>query len=153
MKKILLSLIVLLGCISSSDARVKIEKPNPDFDVKIARCEYTSGTLYIDLVMTSYGAEIKRTFVGPSERNSVTMAYDDEGNRYSKITMGEPGGAMKSWFNFTLPKDIPVKLRVEIDGVDEVASKLKLLQLGLEIYGSMGVADKPIKIYNLEWAK
>ncbi len=160
MKKIHLAVIAIIMTVFSANAQVKIESPHPDLDVKITRCAYTSGTVIIDLVITNFGIEDEICFMTVKPGNhSATFMYDDEGNSYSandtEILFGTPNKQLKGgWVRNSFPQDIPIKYRVQFDGINSNASKFTLVKIGLSSNGPLSLnVDKPLIIRNLEWVK
>lgn len=159
MKKIFLAAIVALITVFGANAQVKIQSPHPDLDVKVTRCAYASGTVVIDMVITNFGTEEKISFLGSSS-NAATTAYDDEGNQYtqnnSKISVGLVSQGLTTYCqDIILPQDVPLKFRMQITKVSDVATKFPIVKLVAESSrGVMGLSrDKPIVIRNLEWVK
>lgn len=156
MKKLFLAVAALMVTVFSAEAQVRLESPHPDFEVKITRCAYASGTVIIDMVMTNYGNE---DAIKLGDRD--IFAYDDEGNSYNvdnmKILYGPPNKPLEAsryGIEFRLPQDIPLKYRVQLEGVSTNASRFSLLTLGFTSNGILALShEKPLKIRNLEWAK
>lgn len=161
MKKILLSAIAVFCAVISANAQVKIETPHPDLDIQLKRCAYASGTVVIDLVITNYGIEEKISFCNSAYTNKsdTIMAYDDEGNIYSRsvsdISIGVTNeGLSNRTTEVIMPQDIPIKFRIQLTKISAEASKLALLKLPLISKGAMALsADKPVQFRNLEWVK
>ncbi|MFR9540011.1 MAG: hypothetical protein SNI49_07620 [Rikenellaceae bacterium] len=156
MKKLLLAAVAVLVTTFSANAQVKIESPHPDLDIKITRCAYASGTVVIDMVLTNFGADTNF-----DARGSFVSAYDDEGNAYTndnmKIKLGLTSQPMAGSKNFVLPQDVPLKFRLQLEGISANASKFALVKFPPHYGGSdnnMGLdTKKPIAIRNLEWVK
>ncbi|MFR9651527.1 MAG: hypothetical protein SNG35_05840 [Rikenellaceae bacterium] len=139
-----------------ASAQVKIESPHPDFDLKITRCAYSSGTVVIDMLVTNFGAddELRLNY-------GDVFAFDDEGNSYDgsnmKILCGVPNKALASGWSAQdqkIPQDIPLKYRVQLEGISANASKFSLLSIGFFSNSALSLkSEKPVKIRNLEWAK
>ncbi len=133
----------------------RIVSPHPDLEIQIKSCDYSKGTVELDLVLTNKGAEETVTFYGT---NAGSAAYDNEANQYakgsSKITTGPTGGKVSNTTKIVLPRNIPVKYRVEIDKVSTTASSFKLLKLYVSSTGRMSLSKtEPIEIYNISWGK
>lgn len=133
----------------------KIVSPHPDLNIQVKSCEYSKGTVELDLILTNNGAEEIVTFYGT---NAGSIAYDNEANQYSKgrtkITSGPTGGKISTTSKIILPRNVPVKYRVEINKVDKLATSFKLLKLYVSSNGRMSLSKSdPIEIYNVSWAK
>lgn len=155
MKKIFLAAVVAMIAVFSANAQVKIESPHPDLDVEITRCAYSSGTVVVDMVVTNFGKDEMVRF-----RGSLigAIAYDDDGNQYDKsnstISVGLTSSKLlANTADVTLPQDVPLKFRVEIQDVSSNATKLMMLKIPLVSQGAMGLKGKSLVIRNLEWAK
>lgn len=157
MKRVVFSVLAILMAVMSASAQVKIESPHPDLDIQVKRCAMASGTVVIDLLVTNYGDEEVVTFLG--SYNNRSTAYDDEGNKYANEE-----SSIKVWFsgesltfrhhNVVLPREVPIKARIQVDKVSPQASKFLLLKFGVESKGAMALnVSKPIQIRNLQWSK
>lgn len=153
MKKLLFCAFVLLLAVGAT-AQVRIESPHPDLKIKITCCAYASGTVIIDMVLTNMGAEELVYFYADGR----TTAFDDEGNQYPSgnydISLGLANKALANVAQVTLPKEVPLKFRVQIDKVDANASSLSLVKISVDSHGAMSLKQsKPIVIRNLEFEK
>ncbi len=140
---------------SSQANQLKIVSPHPDLNIQVKSCEYSKSTVELDLILTNNGAEETVTFYGT---NAGSTAYDNEANQYSKgsskITSGPTGGKISTTSKIVLPRNVPVKYRVEIDKVDKSATSFKLLKLYVSSNGRMSLSkNDPIEIYNVSWGK
>ncbi len=157
MKKLFLAVIAAMITAFSANAQVKIESPHPDLEVKISRCSVAGGKVVIDMVLTNYGSDANLCAI-----NSHVTAYDDEGNTYDRkntsIVLGPTSHELKVSNKYTLPQDVPLKFRIQIDGISADASKLALLKFAPNSVrtadSSMNLDwDDYVVIRNLEWAK
>ncbi|MFR9652031.1 MAG: hypothetical protein SNG35_08425 [Rikenellaceae bacterium] len=156
MKKLILAIVAVVVTTLSVDAQVLIESPHPDLDVKITRCSYASGTVVIDMVLTNYGDETSF-----DSRGSAVQIYDDEGNAYTssntKILLGLTSLGLGTSKQIILPQDIPLKFRLQIEGISPKASKFTLVKFPPHYGGSENIMgfdrSKAIMIRNLEWSK
>lgn len=133
----------------------KIVSPHPDLNIQVKSCQYSKNTVELDLILTNNGAEETVTFYGT---NAGSIAYDNEANQYAKgstkITSGATGGKISATSKIVLPRNVPVKYRVEIDKVDKSATSFKLLKLYVSSNGRMSLSkNDPIEIYNVSWGK
>lgn len=152
MKKLFLAVVAVVMTALSVNAQVKIESPHPDLNIKITRCACANGIVVVDMLLTNYGADVKT-----DPRDIYMEAYDDEGNAYNsknaKFKCGLASGSLNN-VDFALPQDVPLKFRMQIEGVSTNATKLTLLRFPLfySNKNSMGIGkDNPIIIRNLEW--
>ncbi len=156
MKKLFLAAIAVMITAFSANAQVKIESPHPDLDIKITRCAYASGTVVVDMVLTNFGADTNF-----DARGAFVSAYDDEGNAYTrdnmKVKLGLTSQTIDNSRNFVLPQDVPLKFRLQLEGISANATKFALIKFPPHYGGSdnnMGLdTKKPIIIRNLEWVK
>ena len=108
----------------------------PDVDVKFKRCIASGNTAYIDLLITNWtNKEISAMCVGQENMSGYThfytAAYDDEGNVYKyggnlKITIS---GEDSLYHHFSLPCEIPVKIRVYINNLSKYAREFSMLKV------------------------
>ncbi len=156
MKKFLLLIVVAMAAIFNTNAQIKVESPHPDLDIQVKRCANSSGTVVIDMIITNFGQEETLRFYGSS---SGGTAYDDDGNQYtssnSRISLGLLSiGLDPDRPYVTLPQDIPMKFRIEVQKVKPNATKFMLLKIPVESSGAMALKkEKPIQFRNVEWAK
>ena len=141
MKKNIFSVLMLLLMNLAVCAQVKQNRDNLpiDLNIKLKRCVVSGNQGYIDLIVTNNtGYPISDVFVLPYNGNvkySETVAYDDEGNVYffkqngngiKEITVGGKGnGGLYS----ALPEEVPVKVRIELQGVSEFATEFTMLNM------------------------
>ena len=129
---------------------VKIGAVHPDLKIKITRCEAAGKTVVIDLVFENVGGnDADLTIVGGDSNKSV--AYDDEGNVISyglfKVKLGNTD--LSKWsVAQTLPAGVPIKGRIQIEGVQESATKFSRINLMMSS-GAWGFRDKISKISNV----
>lgn len=139
-----------------------------DLDVQVKRCVVSGNQGYIDLIFNNHtGKSLSNVTVMKSEhisgydKNNETVAYDDEGNIYKfdcgggiyKITFG--GNGTCDWASANLPEDIPVKMRIELNGISEFATEFTMLNLTFRnisswSYGIGSVTFRNIPITRLE---
>lgn len=107
----------------------------PEMNVQITRCVGIGEMVIIDFLIINEGRDQKISF---SYRNST--AYDNLGNQYMPNDL--KGGNSSSYGSTLLPADVPVKCRMEIDGVNPDATLFKIINVATGL-------DKPIQISNL----
>jgi len=151
MKKILLFSIMAIMSVMVS-AQIKVESPHPDLNIQVRRAVESSGTVVVDMVITNFGKEEPIKFCLGNLTESV--AYDDEGNEYKSMLMGNPNRQLGLFQEITFPQDVPIKVRLQIDEVDAYATKFSIIKIVAESYKAMNLSKKkPIVIRNLEFVK
>lgn len=110
----------------------------------------TGTTAVIDMTITNYGRDTEIAFLGGNNGSEV---FDDEGNLYNQnsVLVGMTGGSMTSYRTdkTSLPTDIPLKLRIQIENAVESIQVFK--RINLRGYcNSFGFDyEKPIIIHNI----
>lgn len=119
---------------------------HPDFKIKVLRCEVSGQTCVIDLLLENIGStdvDIKR--------GRKLIAYDDEANEYTNIKMAI--GDLNEWLypfgGRTLLSEVPIKARIQIEGVKEAAKMFRRLDWGVECSTWGLERDKFVKFQNL----
>lgn len=113
----------------------KIVSPWPNVELEIKRCLWNANrTVIIDFLITNNGQnDISFYLIGGKSK-----VYDDEGNVYSNIKVGV-GGNYYSSEPATFPSDVPVKCKMEINNVDDMASMFTRINLYVVVnYASDG---------------
>lgn len=140
MKKLLL-LFCFVWIGNTAFSQHKVQSPLRDLEVQVKSCSGFNGEVEVGLLITSLDKD-QRLFFEQVYSNAV----DDEGNQYdsSKIYFKTGGERGSGFYNF--PADVPIKMTVTIKEVDEKATVMKLINLGLMKgeYGTM--TPLPIKI-------
>lgn len=167
MKKSFLSVVMLFILSMVANAQIKTSRQYIpiDVDIKVKRCVVSGSQGYIDLLFTNYTGEfIKKVVVQSSEtcldKNNETIVYDDEGNVYKytygggiyKITFG---GESSQYNGTNLPEDVPVKMRIELEGISEYATEFTMLNIAFRnisshYYGVGSVTFRNIPITRME---
>ena len=167
MKKSFLSVVMLLMVSIVASAQIKTSRQYIpiDVDIKVKRCVVSGSQGYIDLLFTNYTGEfIKKVVVQSSEtcldKNNETIVYDDEGNVYKytygggiyKITLG---GESSQYNGTNLPEDVPVKMRIELEGISEYATEFTMLNIAFRnisshYYGVGSITFRNIPITRME---
>lgn len=125
---LVVSLVILtsLGAFAQSKGMTLISG-NPDFKVKVTRCEASGKTVVLDMVFENVGPRDVDVEFQPYR---WLLAYDDEGNKY-----GDNDGKVKLFLagrelsRIQLPTDVPLKARVQIEGVPMSAQVLKRVDI------------------------
>lgn len=124
----------------------KLVTNHPDFKIKVRRCEASGKTCVIDLIIENVGSsDVDIEVKGGSWHGLI--AYDDEANQYESI--GIAVGNKWGLGTHKLPAGVPMKARIQVEGVVESATMFR--RLDWKIYCSAwGLNDnKPIKFINL----
>lgn len=134
--------------------RFKVVTHHPDFKVKVKRCEASAKTCVIDLIFENVGSNDVNISAG---KLFGAIAYDDEANQYEgrqdndvfKIAIGNLDGWMWS-STVTLMSEIPVKARIQIEGVSESAEVFRRIQIPIrsDVWG-IGSREKWLTFHNL----
>lgn len=138
-------LLVALAAISAN-AQVKVTSAHSNVEIKVRGCKLLGDIVTVNLLVTNMGKspQLKFWTAGMMPENYV---IDDEGNKYGGKNMGigTPDIEPQSLYSGEFPMDIPIKLLLTIDGVDDYASELKMVSFVMEGYG----VKKPIVLRNL----
>ncbi|WP_455673969.1 hypothetical protein [Phocaeicola sp.] len=146
-----LFLLIPIGGWAQSES-LKIKTNNPDFKIKVKRCEAMDKTCTIDVLLSNVGdSDVTIALCGGFTGNS--KAYDDEGNMYTdeKVLVSVGGGRLDCGNTpYTqLSPNVPVKARIQIEGVPEYAQTINLINLVVFCSEWNFSWDKPVKISNI----
>lgn len=135
---------------SSQRANTKIITNHPDFKVRIQRCEVSGSTCVIDMIWENVGyQDVQIYHRNSSSDNSV---YDDEGNQYATPTI-IVGRKNMAWGGTSLLSNVPVKVRIQIEGVSEFATMFRRIDLCIDcnqwILGYASVPPKKFVLMNV----
>lgn len=114
----------------------EISFTNPDIEFKFKRCICTGSVAYIDLVITNYSGKTMTPYCGHLDRKYgpdmlVSRVYDDEGNEYVPTAkIGDDYHMFGVGFEFQLPPEVPIKMRITIKDVDKYAAEFTMLTMG-----------------------
>lgn len=125
----------------------KIVTHHPDLKIKLKRCEVNGKTCVIDLIMTNYGADTEIYLYG-SGNTDESFANDDEANRY-RFSVQVTGGRLNSYASIDLLNDVPIKARLQIEGVSSSATMFKRIHLATQCESFGLYISKPITFYNI----
>ena len=145
MKKLFFCTWILLAVsvIASAQSTTSRQYIPFDLDIKVKRCVVSGSQGYIDLVFTNHTGKLisdvivmrKEPCAGALE-NDETIVYDDEGNVFRPTYQGGI-----SWISFggqdglndatKLPVDVPVKMRIELQGLSEFSTEISMLNIAL----------------------
>lgn len=151
-----LCLIVALMTISgvyafAQTSGPKIVSVHPDLKVRITRCEAAAKTVVVNLVFENVGSTDTKISCNPA----ACSAYDDEGDKFSgwqfSVSIAN-GNLIEGTYYGTprelLPSDIPVKAKIQIEGVPESATMLRRIDLCMSS-DEWGFRNKVVKITNV----
>jgi len=110
---------------------------HPDFKIKVRRCEVAGKTCVIDLILENVGYSDIKIYV-PSYS---CIAYDDEANEYSNIAVAVGGNEWIQNTSRTLLAGVPMKARLQIEGVSEAATVFRRLDWKIQSH-DWGLGDK-----------
>lgn len=148
---LIVALIMLSGlyALSAYSQGMKIVSGYPDFKVKVTRCEVFGNRCIIDMVLENTSAQdVGATISG---RAWGSTAYDDEGNVFDVaiLSIGNKN-EFNGYVGCTLPSQIPLKARLQINGVPEAATMFKKVEIAFECFPwNLRFTDKCIKFFNL----
>lgn len=145
MKKLFFCTWILLAVSVIASAQITTSRQYIpfDLDIKVKRCVVSGSQGYIDLVFTNHTVKLisdvivmrKEPCAGALE-NDETIVYDDEGNVFRPTYQGGI-----SWISFggqdglndatKLPVDVPVKMRIELQGLSEFSTEISMLNIAL----------------------
>lgn len=148
-----LMLFTLLSSVSAI-AQTQIVTGHPDLKIKITRCEASGTTAVIDFLLENIGNDdVKIYMYGGASQDSKSVAYDDDGNKYAgknfQIDISKSGLTAYN-IGETLPPDIPLKARIQIEGVPDNATEFK--RIDLQLYcdtWNLNRDKKPVKFTNV----
>lgn len=118
---------VMIGSTLAQDGPLRIETGHPDLMVKVTRCQAAGDKLVMDLLIKCTNGDVNlRIGGGNCFEYGGSIAYDDEGNRYTGLNyMVSLGKDQPSQIIRTdLPENVPLKFRLTLKGFDANASKL-----------------------------
>ena len=104
---------------------LKIVTNHPDLEIKLKRCQVSGKTCVIDVVMTNYGNDTKISLLGAGFTGNST-AFDDEGNEYRFSVQATNSGLAREFVRVDILTDVPIKCRIQIEGVASSASVFSL---------------------------
>lgn len=129
----------------------KLITNHPDFKIKVRRCEVSGKTCVIDLILENVGSSDVTIRVQSSHGHDDLIAYDDEANEYKfiKLSVGSKWIPTAYSESTTLLAGVPVKARIQIEGVAESATMLRRLDWRITSNAWGLDRNKPIKFINL----
>lgn len=143
MKRILTVLYLLLAA-AGLRAQTTVLPPDDGIEVRFRRCIVRGTTAYLDFTLTNVSdRETVKAVLMDREpyvryEGYETVAYDDEGkvydcksNRIGRVTLGGDTVDRPRFMctDTPLSNGIPVKVRMEIRGIDEFATTFRLVKV------------------------
>lgn len=124
----------------------KLVTNHPDFKIKVRRCEASGKTCVIDLIIENVGSSDVDIHVKGGSWHGL-IAYDDEANQYESIGIA----VSDKWGlgTHTLPANVPLKARIQVEGVAESATMFRRLDWKIDCRAWGLNENKPIKFINL----
>lgn len=126
---------------------LKIVTNHPDLEIKLKRCQVSGKTCVIDFIMTNYGNDTKIQLIGSQWSNEST-AFDDEGNEY-RFAVQATNSGLGGDVMVDILTDVPIKCRIQIEGVASSASVFKRIKLSTDCRVLGLNQNKPIMFYNV----
>ena len=124
----------------------KLVTNHPDFKIKVRRCEASGKTCVIDLIIENVGSSDVDMYIN----DDYLIAYDDEANEYNRIGISVGNSNWIYGEGRTLMAGVPMKARIQIEGVAESATMFRRLDWGIQRCDAWGLNQhKPIKFINL----
>ena len=129
----------------------KLVTNHPDFKIKVRRCEASGKTCVIDLIIENVGSSDVVISVESSYGDDNLIAYDDEANEYNyiKLSVGSKWISTSYSERVTLLAGVPMKARIQIEGVAEAATMFRRLDWRIHSDAWGLNHNKPIKFINL----
>ena len=139
MKKLFILLVVAVIPFMTVKAQIVGKSSDPSIEFVIKRVtELRNGSYRINLHITNHGKEdinsIKFLTVD-NNSSKHSQAYDDEGVSYPSeswfISDGARRWAFKNNGDFVLPSEVPIRVLIDVDDIDEFATKFLRFDLAL----------------------
>lgn len=133
----------------SEERPMRIITNHPDFKIKIKRCEASGKTCVIDLVIENIGFEDVKIRTG-SGNNGWFIGYDDEMTEYTnmKVSIGNSNW-IDPWDYRQLMANIPIKARIQIEGVPAAATMFRRIDWTIESGAWNLGREKKVKFLNI----
>ena len=145
--RVLIIFVLILSTGSFSVRGLSIVTGNPDFKIKVTRCEASGKTVVIDMIWENASSKDVKISVSPLS----SYAYDDEGNKFGndQMRLQWGNGGLSTGVDELLPAEIPIKVRLQIEGVPVSSTMLKRVDIKVWC-GNWGFnGDKYVKITDI----
>lgn len=145
----------LSGESSFAEEAFRIITNHPDFKIKVLRCEASGSTCVIDMIFENIGSQdVNIKIYGGDWLNSTSVAYDDEANKYNGqnfLVAIANHGLTYYYQEIDLPAGIPLKARVQIEGVKASVRMFRRIDLNIQCdsWGLDGYKGKMVKLFNV----
>ncbi len=146
-------MVALFAMVMGVEAKPTVKSPHPSLKVEVARCAKASELVVVDLIITNKSKKEIHTDI----KTNLISAYDNKGNSYTSKSANFKWGLINEGLdsaNFLLPRNVPLKFRLQINGIESDVSKLKLVRLPIFQNSNNPLeigAENPIEIRNVEW--
>lgn len=140
---------------SFAEEAFRIITNHPDFKIKVLRCEASGSTCVIDMIFENIGSQdVNIKIYGGDWLNSTSVAYDDEANKYNGqnfLVAIANHGLTYYYQEIDLPAGIPLKARVQIEGVKASVRMFRRIDLNIQCdsWGLDGYKGKTVKLFNV----
>lgn len=143
-----------------SQANMKIVTNHPDIVLKLKRCKMSGKTCVLDLLLTNVGDKDLKEFTIFTGQNDNSVAYDDEGEQYGRyrLYLSFGGRALsgqhgEDFIRFPLLSNVPLKLKIQIEGMSEASTQFTRIKLGGYCNEFSFEGDKSITLFNVPITK
>lgn len=152
MKNLKSVLIALMAIMFASTALaqsngMRVVTGHPDLKLKIKRCEASAKTVVIDMIIENVNQKDVDLRIDSPWNIQI---YDDEGNSFdytnSKVSFEMSDGSKSS---HKLPSEIPLKARIQVEGIPLSSQMFKRIDLKYRCEGLGKQGWDYIKIYNV----
>lgn len=132
----------------SEERPMRIITNHPDFKIKIKRCEAAGKTCVIDLIIENIGYE--DVIIQTRGGGDCFIGYDDEMTEYTniKISIGNSNW-LGYWENRQLMANIPIKARIQIEGVPAAATMFRRIDWLINCRAWNLGENKKVKFLNI----
>ena len=132
----------------SEERPMRIITNHPDFKIKIKRCEASGKTCVIDLIIENIGYE--DVIIETRSGSECFIGYDDEMTEYTniKISIGNSDW-LGYWKKRQLMANIPMKARLQIEGVPAAATMFKRIDWTIFCDAWNLSREKKVKFLNI----
>lgn len=139
--------------VKAQDDPMKIVTNHPDFKIKVQRCAASGKTVVIDMQFINQGpTDVENvSVICWAYGYSQSEAYDNEGNIYKEMSASVSGnsGANGNTPRFSILADVPMKVRLTIEGVSPSVESIARLKLCVNCEAWKLDSDKQVEIRNI----
>lgn len=128
---------------STKQGSMTISTAHRDLKIKITRCEAAGNTVIIDLMFENVGSDDTDLYL------RTNKAYDDENNIFDRgVTIKIGNTSLSSRISTNLPAEIPLKGRIQIEGVPESATMFKRIDFTMDS-NAWGLSGQELRLANV----